>query len=62
MNLTETLKQEIIQVGKRLYARGLAVAKSGNISARLGSRQILITGSQTYLGSLEPKKNCKVLI
>ena len=46
------LKNEIIQVGRRLYETGLAVAKSGNISARLNEKLILITATGTSLGNL----------
>jgi len=47
------LKNGIIRVGKRLYAQGLAVAKSGNISVKLDDENILITASQSFLGSLD---------
>jgi len=47
------IKNEIISVGKRLYQTGLAVAKSGNISARLNPTTILITATQTFLGDLQ---------
>lgn len=46
------LKEKIIGIGKRLYQRGLAVASSGNISARLSNKVILITGAQSYLANL----------
>lgn len=46
------LKLGIINVGKRLYAAGLAVAKSGNLSCRIDNENILITGTGTYLGQL----------
>lgn len=49
----ETLKSEIIRVGKKLYQAGLAVAKSGNLSARLNAEDILITATQTSLGELK---------
>jgi len=49
----QELKLEIIQVGKRLYAAGLAVAKSGNLSARIDNENILITASGTFLGRLK---------
>jgi len=49
----QELKLEIIQVGKRLYAAGLAVAKSGNLSARLDRENILITATGTALGQLK---------
>lgn len=43
---------DIIAVGKRLYDTGIALARSGNISARLDDDTILITGTGTYLGKL----------
>lgn len=46
------LKNEIIRVGNRLYSQGLAVARSGNISAKLDDENILITASQSFLGRL----------
>jgi len=56
----EELKLEIIQVGKRLYAAGLAVAKSGNLSAKLDAENILITASGTFLGQLKENDIVKV--
>ena len=44
------LRLKIIEVGKRLYTAGLAVAKSGNISAKLDAQNILITATGTFLG------------
>ena len=55
-----TLKEEIIQVGRRLYESGLAVAKSGNLSARLDDKTILITASGTFLGRLTEDDIVKV--
>lgn len=49
----EDLKLEIIRTGKKLYQAGLAVAKSGNLSARLDEENILITATQTSLGELK---------
>jgi L-fuculose-phosphate aldolase len=49
----QELRREIIQVGKRLYETGLAVAKSGNLSCRIDNENILITGSGTFLGQLK---------
>jgi len=47
-----SVKDQIIRAGKKLYARSLVVAKSGNISARLDSDTILITAGGTSLGAL----------
>ncbi|MFH0855673.1 MAG: class II aldolase/adducin family protein [Candidatus Omnitrophota bacterium] len=54
------LKKEIIQVGKHLYQNRLAVAKSGNLSARIDADNILITATGTSLGNLKPKDIVKV--
>ncbi|MFA6358503.1 MAG: class II aldolase/adducin family protein [Candidatus Omnitrophota bacterium] len=51
--LEQDLKLEIIEVGRRLYNSGLAVAKSGNLSARIDNDNILITGTGTFLGQLK---------
>jgi len=54
------LRLEIIEVGKRLYAARLAVAKSGNLSARLDDENILITATGTFLGQLTESDIVKV--
>ena len=51
---------EIIRVGKRLYEDGLAVAASGNLSARLDNDSILITSTGTFLGQLKETDIVKV--
>jgi L-fuculose-phosphate aldolase len=54
------LRLEIIEVGRRLYQAGLAVAKSGNLSARIDEENILITASGTFLGQLKEGDIVKV--
>jgi len=54
------LRLEIIKVGKRLYEAGLAVAKSGNLSARIDDENILITATGTFLGQLKEEDIVKV--
>ncbi len=54
------LRSEIIKTGKRLYDVGLAVAKSGNLSARLDEDNILITGTGTFLGDLKEEDIVRV--
>ncbi len=48
------LRQEIVQVGKLLYDRGLIVGADGNISARLAKQTILITPSGLCKGLMTP--------
>jgi methylthioribulose-1-phosphate dehydratase len=45
----------IIAVGRRLHARGLADATSGNLSARLADGRIAITVSGRHKGRLDPR-------
>ena len=58
--IRQILKDEIMKVGKRLSETGLCVAKSGNISAKLDSENILITETGTFLGDLKDDDIIKV--
>lgn len=51
----DTLRDEICQVGRRLYQRGLIAAGDGNISARLPEGGILITPAGLCKGELGPE-------
>lgn len=46
-------RKAIIETARRLYDRGLAVAKSGNLSVRLDEYTILITASGTSFKDLQ---------
>lgn len=54
------LKQEICEVGRRMYDRGLVTAFEGNISARLGPDRVLCTPSLVCKGHLKPEDLCVV--
>jgi len=58
--MEKDLKEQIIKVGQRLSEKGLAIAKSGNISARLDQDSILITATGTILGELKDEDIVKV--
>ncbi len=47
------LRREMIEVGRRLAARGLVAASDGNLSCRAGAKRLLITARGAYLGELE---------
>lgn len=47
------LKEEIIEIGKRLYNFRLVAARGGNLSARIKDKSILITSSGACLGELK---------
>src|SRR5262245_53819338 len=54
------LKQEICDVGRRIYERGLVAAFEGNLSARLGPDRVLCTPSGLCKGLLKPEDLCIV--
>jgi L-fuculose-phosphate aldolase len=48
-----TLRAQMVEVGRRLYARGLVNGGEGNLSARLGPSRILCTPTGVNKGFLE---------
>ncbi len=51
---TKVLRNEIIDVGKRMYDRGFVASNDGNISARIDSEKILITPTGVSKGFMKP--------
>lgn len=58
----KALKDKIINLGKKLYALRLVVARAGNLSARLDENNILVTASGASLGSLTDDDIMKVAL
>lgn len=58
--MEKVLKEQIIKVGRRLSEKGLAIARSGNISARLDQDNVLITATGTILGELKEEDIVRV--
>src|SRR5688572_12273137 len=54
------LKQEICEIGRRLYNKGFAAANDGNISYRLGENEVLCTPTMQCKGFLTPEDLCIV--
>ena len=50
------LRDEICVLGKSMFDRGLTVGSSGNISARTGDGNWLMTPTNTCLGRLDPAR------
>lgn len=48
-------RQDICEVGRRLYAKGFAAANDGNISVRLAPNRILCTPTGVSKGYLKPE-------
>ncbi len=49
------LKQDIVEVGKRMYARGYIASNDGNISARLDDNKFLVTPTGVSKGFMKPE-------
>jgi L-fuculose-phosphate aldolase len=54
------LKQEVCEIGRRLYNRGFAAANDGNITVRLNDKEILCTPTMVSKGFMKPEDICKV--
>lgn len=50
----EQIKQEICDIGDRLYKRGYAAANDGNISYRIGPNEVLCTPTNICKGFMKP--------
>jgi L-fuculose-phosphate aldolase len=49
------MKNAIVQIGRRLWSRGLVAGTEGNISVRLDDDRVLITRSDIAKGQLSPE-------
>jgi L-fuculose-phosphate aldolase len=59
--LTEyQIKQEICEIGRRVYAKGFAAANDGNISYRLSDKEIICSPTMVSKGFMKPDDICKV--
>ena len=54
----ESLRAEIIKVGRKLWQRQYVDGNGGNISVRLGSKYVLCTPTMLSKGDLEPADIC----
>jgi L-fuculose-phosphate aldolase len=54
------LKEQICEIGRRVYAKGFAAANDGNISVRLNDREVLCTPTMVSKGFLKTQDLCKV--
>ena len=60
MDSSVSIRDEICEIGRRLYQRGLVSAYEGNISVRTGPDEVLCTPSQLCKGFLTPDDLCTV--
>ncbi len=54
------IKQDICEIGRRIYAKGFAAANDGNITVRLNEREVLCTPTMVSKGFMKPEDVCKV--
>lgn len=54
------LREQICEIGRRVYAKGFAAANDGNISIRLSDREVLCTPTMVSKGYLKPDDLCVV--
>ncbi len=52
------LRADIVEVGRRLYARGYTASNDGNISVRLDDGRLLMTPKGVCKGFMEPSMMC----
>ncbi len=54
------IKQEICEIGRRLYAKGFAAANDGNITFRISENEVLCTPTMICKGFMTPDDICSV--
>lgn len=55
-----TLREEICEIGRRMYARRMVAANDGNLSVRLSENEILCTPTGISKGFMRPEQLCKI--
>lgn len=60
MNNVHRMKQEICEIGDRLYKRGFAAANDGNITYRVSENEVLCTPTMHCKGFLKPDDICLI--
>ena len=58
MSAESSLRADIVEVGRRMYARGYTASNDGNISVRLGDDRLLMTPKSVCKGFMTPDMMC----
>jgi L-fuculose-phosphate aldolase len=58
MSSESTLRGDIVEIGRRMYARGYTASNDGNISVRLGGDRLLMTPKSVCKGFMTPEMMC----
>src|ERR1700736_2874352 len=54
------IKEQICEIGRRVYAKGFAAANDGNISYRLNEHEVMCSPTMVSKGFMKPEDVCKV--
>jgi L-fuculose-phosphate aldolase len=58
MSTESSLRADIVEVGRRMYARGYTASNDGNISVRYGADRLLMTPKSVCKGFMSPDMMC----
>ena len=58
MSSESSLRADIVEIGRRMYARGYTASNDGNISVRLGADRLLMTPKRVCKGFMTPDMMC----
>jgi L-fuculose-phosphate aldolase len=58
MSTESSLRADIVEVGRRMYARGYTASNDGNISVRYGADRLLMTPKNVCKGFMSPDMMC----
>jgi L-fuculose-phosphate aldolase len=58
MSSDAALRADVVEVGRRMYARGYTASNDGNISVKLGSDRLLMTPKSVCKGFMTPDMMC----
>src|SRR6267378_8093939 len=58
MSTESSLRADIVEVGRRMYARGYTASNDGNISVKLGAERLLMTPKSVCKGFMTPDMMC----
>ena len=58
MSAESSLRADIVEVGRRMYARGYTASNDGNISVRLDAGRLLMTPKSVCKGFMTPDMMC----
>lgn len=56
----KAVREEICEIGRRMYGRRMVAANDGNISVRIGENVILCTPTGVSKGFMKPEQLCKI--